>query len=77
MWFLTLLASGSPTLQNQGGSLGILEGVPVLCHPSHHEGGCVVGSDRPWVAQSLLTNEADACDAAVIDLSRLSVKGKL
>lgn len=37
----------------------------------------MVGSDRPWVAQSLLMNEADPCDAAVIDLSRLSVKGKL
>ena len=48
------------------------------CSVTHHttrEG--VVGSDRPWVAQSLLMNEADPCDAAVIDLSRLSVKGKL
>ena len=34
-------------------------------------------SEGPWVARSLLTNEADPSAAAVIDLSRLSEKGKL
>lgn len=38
---------------------------------------CAVGSVGPWVAQGLLTNEADPGDAAVIDPSRLSGKGKL
>lgn len=36
-----------------------------------------MGSDGSWVAQGLLTNEADPSDAAIIDPSRLSEKGKL
>lgn len=73
MRFLTLLGSGSPTLQNHGGNLSILEEIPTLS--PHHLERRVHGG--PWVAQSLLTNEADPCNAAVIDLSRLSVKGTL
>lgn len=39
MRFLTLLGSGSPTLQNHGGNLSILEEIPTLSPPSPGEEG--------------------------------------
>lgn len=59
--FRLLLPLQASHLQIQEGRLGVLEGVPTLSprHPPHPQGGCAVGSDGPWVAQSLLTDEAD------------------
>lgn len=76
MRFLALLASGSPSAKS-GRETQHLGGGPHAFSLITPRGGWVVGSEGPWVAQSLLTNEADPSAAAVIDLSRLSEKGKL
>lgn len=45
---------------------------PAGLHRAH-----AVGSNQPWVARSLLTDEADPSDMAVIDLSGLSAERKV
>lgn len=76
MRFLPLLGHQDPLCKIRNGDVGSRK-VSLCFLLVTLQGECEVYGAGPWVAQSLLKNEADPGDMTVIDLSRLSQKGKL